>query len=349
MKLSIVIPAYNVEQYIGRCLDSIFNQKIETSLLEVVVVNDGSKDGTEDIIKQYTAQHPNLIYIYQENQGQSVARNTGLKRATGDLIWYVDSDDATTENSIQTIFSYFEKYPNADFLTFDRIHYNLEDGSSKYIKSWGEKRIGWNLNKNNDVYEKRLDRKTANERLVADVPWFHVFKNNYLTKHQLFFVPGLLNEDDELRMRLFFFAKEIRYIPFAHYIYSANREGSITTINKGKSMKVVESCMKTVDLWQDFYNKYAKSKEDKKFVMAFLCYIYGRLLRQKAADKYSDQYKTYLEHREEWEKGYKESYWKSFSMGRLAPIPLTRTLSTLYFPQYYNYISFSYLKELLHR
>ena len=141
MKLSIVIPAYNVEQYIGRCLDSIFNQQIETDMLEVIVVNDGSKDRTEDIIKQYASQHPNLIYISQENQGQSVARNTGLKRATGDLIWYVDSDDATTENSIQTIFSYFEKYPNADFLTFDRIHYNLSDGTKNIAKVGEGKRL----------------------------------------------------------------------------------------------------------------------------------------------------------------------------------------------------------------
>lgn len=348
MKLSIVIPAYNVEQYIGRCFDSIFNQQIETDMLEVIVVNDGSKDGTEDIIKQYASQHPNLIYISQENQGQSVARNTGLKKTTGELIWYVDSDDATTDNSIKTIFSYFEKYPNADFLTFDRIHYNLENGSKKYYKSWGEKHIGWNLKKKNDVYEKRMDRKTANERLVADVPWFHVFKKDYLTKHQLFFVPGLLNEDDELRMRLFFFAKEVRFIPFAHYIYSANREGSLTTINKGKSMKVVESCMKTVDLWRDFYQKYAKSKEDKQFVMSFLCYLYGRLLRQKTLNKDSEQHKAYLTHHEEWEKGFKESYWKSFSLGKLAPIPLARTLSTLYFPQYYDLISFSHLKKVLH-
>ena len=142
MKLSIVIPAYNVEQYIGNCLDSIFNQQIETDMLEVIVVNDGSKDGTEDIIKQYASQHPNLIYISQENQGQSVARNTGLKRATGDLIWYVDSDDATTENSIQTIFSYFKKYPHADFLTFNWINLYVPDGSKRFSKSWGEKKNG---------------------------------------------------------------------------------------------------------------------------------------------------------------------------------------------------------------
>lgn len=344
MKLSIVIPAYNVEKYIGNCLDSIFNQKIENNLLEVIVVNDGSKDRTEDIIKQYAANHSNLIYISQENQGQSVARDNGLKRATGDIVWYIDSDDAANEGSINKLFYYFDKYPQADLLVFDWRHVYTDRNKEIYCHGFSQKRLKFR----NNLYEKKLDREKANARLIGFVPWLVLCKRKYLLEHQLYLVPGLLNEDEEVRMRYFFFAKEVRYIPFAHYVYSANREGSLTTINKGKSMKVVESCMKTVDLWRDFYLKNAKSKADKKFVMGFLCNMYGRLLRQKATDKDSEQYKTYLAHHEEWEKGFKESYWKSFTLGKLAPIPLARTLSTLYFPQYYNRIKFSYIKRLLH-
>ena len=344
MNLSIVIPAYNVEQYIGKCLDSIFNQQIEKDVLEVIVVNDGSKDGTEGIIKQYAANHPNLIYISQENQGQSVARNNGLKRATGDIIWYIDSDDAANEGSIQKIFYYFEKYPQADLLVFDWRHVYTDRNKEIYCHGFSQKKLKYR----NNLYEKNLNREKANARLIGFVPWLVLCKRKYLLDHQLYLVPGLLNEDEEVRMRYFFFAKEVRFIPFAHYVYSANREGSLTTINKGKSMKVVESCMKTVDLWQDFYQEHAKSKSDKKFVMGFLCNMYGRLLRQKATDKDSEQYKTYLAHHEEWERGFKDSYWKSFSLGKLAPIPIARTLSTLYFPQYHNRIKFSYLKRLLH-
>lgn len=344
MKLSIVIPAYNVEQYIGRCLDSIFNQQIEMDLLEVIVVNDGSKDGTEEIIKQYAAKYPNLIYISQENQGQSVARNNGLKRASGDIIWYIDSDDAANEGSIQNIFHYFEKYPQADLLVFDWRHVYTDRNKEVYCHGFSQKRLKFR----NNLYEKNLNREKANARLIGFVPWLVLCKRKYLLDHQLYLVPGLLNEDEEVRMRYFFFAKEVRYIPFAHYVYSANREGSLTTINKGKSMKVVESCMKTVDLWRDFYLKNAKSKADKKFVMGFLCNMYGRLLRRKNEEKDSEQYKTYLKYHKEWEKGFIDAYWKSFSIKSLSPIPLARTLSTLYFPQYYYMIHFSYIKRLLH-
>ena len=344
MKLSIVIPAYNVEQYIGNCLDSIFSQQIETDRLEVIVVNDGSKDGTEGIIKQYAVKHPNLIYISQENQGQSVSRNNGLKRATGDIIWYIDSDDTANEGSINKIFHYFEKYPEADLLIFDWRHVYTDRNKEIYCHGFSQKRLKFR----NNLYEKKLDREKANARLIGFVPWLVLCKRKYLLEHQLYLVPGLLNEDEEVRMRYFFFAKEVRYIPFAHYVYSANREGSLTTINKGKSMKVVESCMKTVDLWRDFYLKNAKSKADKKFVMGFLCNMYGRLLRRKNEKRDSDQYKTYLTHHKEWEKGFKDAFWKSFSIKSLSPIPLARALSTLYFPQYYYMLHFSYIKRLLH-
>ena len=341
MKLSIVTPAYNVEQYIGNCLDSIFIQQVENNLLEVIVVNDGSKDGTEDVIKQYVVQHPNLIYIYQENQGQSVARNTGLKRATGDLIWYVDSDDTTTENSIQTIFSYFEKYPNADFLTFDRIHYNLLDGTKKYCKSWGGRKAS------KDTYEKPLNGFKANEVLMASVPWFHVFKREYLIQNELFFTPKLLNEDDELRMRLFFFAKEVRYIPFAHYVYSAMRPGSLTTVNHTFTMKSAESSIKTIDSWKGFEKENVKTKEQRQFVNAFIKSKFQSLVLLAARKNDQELYHLYLDNKNEWLKGYKESFHKSISIKSFSFIDYIKYLIALYCPQYFKYTKLSALKQLI--
>lgn len=341
MKLSIVIPAYNVEQYVGRCLDSIFNQQIETDILEVIVVNDGSKDRTEDIIKNYAAQYPNLIYIYQENQGQSVARNIGLKRATGDLIWYVDSDDATTPNSINTIFSYFNKYPNADFLTFDRIHYDFSDGTKTYCKSWG----GRKAHKN--TYEKLLNGREANKYLVASVPWFHVFKRDFLIQNNLFFTPNLLNEDDELCMRLFFFAKEVRYIPFAHYIYSAMRPGSLTTVNQSFTMKSAESSIKTIEIWKNFETKDVKTKEQKLYVNAFIKSKYQSLVLLATRKKDKDLYYLYKKNKKEWRKGYKDSYKKSISLRNISIIEFIKLIVTLYCPKYIKYTELNTLKNII--
>lgn len=342
MKLSIVIPAYNVEQYVGRCLDSIFNQQIETDMLEVIVVNDGSKDRTEDIIKQYASQHPNLIYISQENQGQSVARNTGLKRATGDLIWYVDSDDATTPNSINTIFSYFNKYPNADFLTFDRIHYDLSDGTKTYCKSWGGRKA------TKDIYEKKLNGKEANSILLASVPWFHVYKRSFLIQNSLYFTPNLLHEDDEIQMRLFFYAKEIRYIPFAHYIYSAMRPGSLTTVNHTFTMKSAESCIKTIEIWKMFELENVKTNEQKRYVNSFIKSKYQSLVLLANRKDNTDLYSLYLNNKLKWRKGYVSSYIKSISFGSFSIIGFVKVLVSLYLPQHIDKISLSALKKVLH-
>jgi glycosyltransferase involved in cell wall biosynthesis len=336
MKLSIIIPAYNVEQYIGNCLDSIFNQVVDNNLLEVIVVNDGSKDRTEDIIKQYAAQHSNLIYNYQDNQGQSVARDVGLKKATGDLIWYVDSDDRTTENSIQTIFSYFEKYPHADFLTFDRIHNDLSEGTKKYCKSWGGRKTP------KDIYEKPLNGFEANKYLVASVPWFHVFKRNYLIQNKLFFTPKLLNEDDELRMRLFFFAKEVRYIPFAHYIYSAMRPGSLTTVNQTFTMKSAESSIKSIETWENFKKEYAKTEEQKKYIDSFITNKYQSLVLLSAKDKDSDLYHLYVENKKKWRSCYKKTHHNS---NHFSVISVIRYLLVLYYPKLYKYTMPSEMKK----
>ncbi|RXR21887.1 glycosyltransferase [Flavobacterium stagni] len=98
--LSIIIPVYKVEEYLAKCLDSVLEQGMDLATYEVIVINDGSPDNSKEIIESYLPNHPNLIFIDQENQGVSVARNKGLDRATGEFILFVDPDDAVFEHSI---------------------------------------------------------------------------------------------------------------------------------------------------------------------------------------------------------------------------------------------------------
>ena len=103
MFLSIVIPAYNVEQYIARCLDSCLNQDIPSDDYEIIVINDGSTDDTLSIIKTYVTHNKNLKYISRENRGLSITRNEGLSKAQGTFIWFVDSDDWIAPNCLASI------------------------------------------------------------------------------------------------------------------------------------------------------------------------------------------------------------------------------------------------------
>ena len=103
MRLSILVPAYNVEGWVTRCLDSIFNQDVPS--VEVVVVDDGSSDATYRVIEEYARQHVNLRLFHKHNEGVGAARNYLLDKACGEFIWFVDSDDYIAEGALRHILS----------------------------------------------------------------------------------------------------------------------------------------------------------------------------------------------------------------------------------------------------
>lgn len=323
MKLSIIIPAYNVADYVGLCLDSIFQQNINPDNYEVICINDGSTDQTAHIIEQYSTKHPNLIYISRENKGLAATRNEGLSKATGDLIWYVDSDDTTSSNSIKQIIYYFNQYPNADFLIFDDIHFNLTTKKQYYIQSWVSHRLF-----SNNLYEIALNRENG-DRLKSAICQLFVYKRDYLINHDLFFLSGIIHEDDEIRMRMFFFAKEIRYIPYAHYIYTLLRPGSITAQSRTPQMKSIQAIIKTIDHWNTFKKKYAQTNQDYHFINRYTSGMYAKLLRIRTAPKDSEQYHLYEVKKNEWKKAYIKYYFKSISLTNFSIVKFCKFIKTL--------------------
>ena len=337
MKLSIIIPAYNVEKYIGRCLDSIYNQGVEENIFEVIVVNDGSQDTTAKIVMSYVDSHFNCKLINQKNEGLSTARNNGFSYARGEYVWFVDSDDAIMPNSISTILDYCEQFSHADFLIFDCIHLNMQNGTQEYYGALGKKHIGFHLKKKNDLYLKPLNRSVANERLCSAVNWLQIYRRDFLIKNDLYFATGIIHEDDEIRLRLFFFAKEIRYIPYAHYIYTMLRPGGITDATwRVVTMKSVKYWLKTIELWDYFCMQHVKSKADKTFVSGFYKTKYSQLMLLCNTPHDSEMYSLYLAHRKEWRKKYIKSFWASHSVSL---IEYVRFFIILFCPQYIEYMS----------
>ena len=126
-KLSIIIPMYNAALYIGNCLDSIFSSGLTDEEFEIIVVNDGSKDQGPDIVARYMQSHSNISYFTQENQGQSTARNYGVRMAKGEYIWFVDADDAVNEQAAKLI-PLLKQHTTLDVLAV-RLCDVKEDGS----------------------------------------------------------------------------------------------------------------------------------------------------------------------------------------------------------------------------
>ena len=118
MKVSVVVPVYNVEKYLKRCLDSIINQTYKN--IEIILVNDGSKDNSRDICEEYEKNFDNIILINQENGGLSAARNTGLEYVKGEAVTFVDSDDWLELDAIEYYVDSMKKY-NVDMVVTNNI------------------------------------------------------------------------------------------------------------------------------------------------------------------------------------------------------------------------------------
>ena len=103
-KLSIIIPVYNVENYVDTCIESLYKQGISEYEFEVILINDGSTDNSLSIIQEYENKYSNITIISQKNQGLSTTRNNGIKLAKGEYLLFVDSDDLIIENILTHLY-----------------------------------------------------------------------------------------------------------------------------------------------------------------------------------------------------------------------------------------------------
>lgn len=190
IKVSIILPIYNVASYLDETFKSIINQSLKD--IEIIAVNDGSTDDSEEIIKKYEQQDSRIIYINQKNQGQSVARNTALSHATGKYIYMMDSDDLLGDTeALQKCYEYAERN-NADFIFFDGDSFSEKE---VLRTSWNTKRTDL-LKENikyegNDLLNIMLDTNKHN-----CVVWLLFINHQYLNKINLKFYPGIIHEDE---------------------------------------------------------------------------------------------------------------------------------------------------------
>lgn len=229
MYLSIIIPIYKVEKYIHYTLESIYNQNIDKKYFEVICVNDGTPDNSMDIVNEFKISHNNLYVINQTNQGLSEARNTGLKKAKGDYIWFVDSDDTLETGSISKIFQYISCDSNTEIWGFDIMRVQESNQKEKI------EHIILN-NKNFNLYNIPLHkRKIIHKTHIAPVQRF-IFKHSFLKKNQLSFYPKIYHEDIEFMTKAFFFAQQIKFVNYSPYRYLVRNSGSIMSSINMKSV-----------------------------------------------------------------------------------------------------------------
>lgn len=232
--LSIIIPAYNISQYINRCIQSL-NLIRYTKEVEIIIVNDGSSDNTLDVINQIASQYASIKIVNKPNGGPSSARNAGINVANGLYIWFIDGDDTVSSDSIATIISYL--HSNKDVYIMD--HYNCYNGETEY----------YSLNFEG-VEMSGIDVLKINGAMQA---WISICKRELLQTHHIYFTEGILHEDFEWSIRLFCLAVKVEHIDKALYYYHTDRPSSIMNTVSANSPIGYASCALTIN---NFQNKY---------------------------------------------------------------------------------------------
>lgn len=233
MNLSIIVPVYNVEQYVRTCIESIYKQGLDEDRFEVLIVNDGTKDKSMEVIEDIIEEHKNIVVINQENLSLSVARNNGIAAAKGEYILMIDSDDLLIENSLSRLLDLaLEEEVDllvADFLEMDN---EIITSSSSYV--------------NQNRFE--FKRKTGIQLFLEDLNpnqcyvWRTLYKRSFILENNLKFVPGIRYQDVPFTHEAYIKANNCIKTSWLLNIYRKNRPGASThsfSFKKAKDFCVV--------------------------------------------------------------------------------------------------------------
>ena len=240
-KISVIVPAYNVEKYIEKCINSIIKQSYKN--IEVIVVDDGSTDKTSKICDKIAKADNRIVVIHQQNQGLSQARNNGIKVATGNYISLVDGDDIVGENFLQNMIS--AVHSNIDVVISG---YKTIDGSENEID------INQKASITLSGQEATIELLTQQENYFV-IAWNKLYEKDLFTENNIWYPVGRIHEDNLTTYRLLSKARNVAIIDAADYLY-IKHPGSITSKSK-KSQQINEK----INAAKEAVVFFAKSKE----------------------------------------------------------------------------------------
>lgn len=262
MKVSFIIPVYNVERYIHQCVDSILSQTYRD--IEIILVDDGSPDKCPQICDEYAGIDSRVIALHKKNGGLSDARNYGLDYATGDYIAFVDSDDFWSDNSsLDKLISILKNNPGLDFIGFNCQYYFQDEGN--YCK--------WQM------FPKEIEKPIDNNMaLVAlsRVGYFAVsacmklINRKYLIENHLYFKVGQLSEDIPWFINLMDSAKLCMFVN--DYIYSYRQVNNSSSITHNIGTRNVDTIIGIIRDEIDNLEKRLFNRDAKDALCSFLAY-----------------------------------------------------------------------------
>ena len=216
-KLSIIVPAYNTEKYVTKCLLSLLNQTLKE--IEIIVINDGSYDDTEKIISLFANKDPRIVLINQNNEMQGAARNNGMKIAHGEYIGFVDSDDWVDLDYFEKLYTAVKKYDSDIGLAT-----NVRIGNGKTKKR---------LNIEHETFAQSIQEKfDINKQWKDGCPTNKIYRREFLAEHSISFPKGVFCEDKLFTTQAIYYANGVAAVPNVYYYYYRNPNSTVNTKSK---------------------------------------------------------------------------------------------------------------------
>ena len=265
--VSVVVPVYNTAKYLERCITGLLNQSLKE--IEIILVDDGSTDNSGSLCDLYAEKHDQICVIHKQNGGLSSARNAGMKRANGEYIGFVDSDDTVGEEMYSEMLSVIVE-SKTDFVMTD--YYRVRSDGTKYIKT---------LDINYGRYDKRKIEKEIFPQLIMKSnlqygPLLSVchclYRKSFLEKYNLFFDEEVKwSEDNLFSSKVGYYASSFYYLKGKAYYYYFQNQGTITTSYKEKAWKVYKTMNNHLHLFFDDSTEYDFHQQLKWHLLFYAC------------------------------------------------------------------------------
>lgn len=290
--LSVIIPVYNMEKYLQRCVQSVLSAQIPQ--MQVILVDDGSTDASPAMCDKYAAEHSNFVVVHQENGGLSAARNTGMKHANGEYIFFLDSDDAVDCE----LFAKFRAFESGKDYTPDLVLCN-----ATFVHVVTGKHIPMNLN----IDESEMDGVSGLEALQTILTakpdfewhcWRYFYRRAYITQQGLEFPVGRCYEDVKWTPDALAKAQCVAFMPAVSVLYTFGRADSI--VNTVSAKKVLDKLVICSDACQlakqniadEGLRRMLLQSVGELYISAFRNYCYGA----KGVYSYLKEYAYLLQH-----------------------------------------------------
>lgn len=242
MRISIIIPIYNVSKWLGRCIASIRNQGLAPSDYEIIAVNDGSTDDSRQVLEEFLAREAQsgvetapVVIVDQPNRGLSAARNAGFKKARGNYVWWVDSDDCLEACFAPRLLERAEK-ERLDVLCFGLNIVDEDTGESKPY----------------EIIDKTNGRTVRGEEFMLNcsmpaAAWAAIYRRGFIERYGLQFLEGAFHEDQEFTPRAYFFARRIAFENVNVYNFFQRKDSITNSRNPKKTQDLLNICQRLWD------------------------------------------------------------------------------------------------------